>query len=210
MDGERHAPAALPPGNRPGTHCIRGWVGPRAGPDGWGKSRPPTGIRSPDRQARSESLCRLRYPGPYDAALLVNLLRTFRWSSLPQSSKQWGLRNCTIEPRSQGSVFATHRERVPLAVKYYAFPVLHFSITRGDFQQNMPRAWRDSCVWLAPNNPSLNRKLNLKSPLLHLFHPLTPPPFSACPARKGHVSSPLQSWCLWLYLLHLKHLFVTR
>ena len=26
----RHAPAALPPGKRPGTHCIGGWVGPRA------------------------------------------------------------------------------------------------------------------------------------------------------------------------------------
>jgi hypothetical protein len=25
-----HAPAALPPGKRPGTHCIGGWVSPRA------------------------------------------------------------------------------------------------------------------------------------------------------------------------------------
>ena len=25
---QRHAPAALPPGKRPGTHCIGGWVGP--------------------------------------------------------------------------------------------------------------------------------------------------------------------------------------
>jgi hypothetical protein len=38
-------------------------VGPWAGLDGCGKSHP-TGIRSPDRQARSESLYRLRYPGP--------------------------------------------------------------------------------------------------------------------------------------------------
>jgi hypothetical protein len=30
------------------------------------------------------------------------------------------------------------------------------------------------------------------------------------PADKGHVSSPLHSWCLWLNLLHLKHLFATR
>jgi len=33
-----------PRGNRPGTHCIGGWVGPRAGLDGWGKSRPPPGF----------------------------------------------------------------------------------------------------------------------------------------------------------------------
>ena len=38
--GQRQAPAALPPGKRPGTHCIGGWVGPRAGLDGCGKSRP--------------------------------------------------------------------------------------------------------------------------------------------------------------------------
>jgi len=37
--GQRHAPAALPPGKRPGTHCIGGWMGPRAILDGWGKYR---------------------------------------------------------------------------------------------------------------------------------------------------------------------------
>ena len=30
MGGQRHAPAALPPGKGPGTDCIGGWVGPRA------------------------------------------------------------------------------------------------------------------------------------------------------------------------------------
>ena len=62
VDGEgdqRHAPAALPPGKRPGT----GWA---AGPNWTGqvqKISPPTGIRSLDRSARSESICRLCYPG---------------------------------------------------------------------------------------------------------------------------------------------------
>ena len=36
----------------PGTHCIGGGVDPRAGLDGCGNCRPPTGIRSPDRPAR--------------------------------------------------------------------------------------------------------------------------------------------------------------
>ena len=34
VGGQRHAPAALPPGKRPGTLCIGGWVGPRAGLNG--------------------------------------------------------------------------------------------------------------------------------------------------------------------------------
>jgi hypothetical protein len=39
---------------------MRGWVGPR---DGWtgAKELAPTGIRSPDHPARSESLYRLSY-----------------------------------------------------------------------------------------------------------------------------------------------------
>jgi hypothetical protein len=55
--GQRQAPPSLPP-ERPGTHCIEGWVGPMAGLDGCGKSR------FPDRPARSESLYRLSHPGP--------------------------------------------------------------------------------------------------------------------------------------------------
>jgi hypothetical protein len=47
---------------RESTHCTGGWVGPGAGLDRCGKSRP-TGIRFPDLPARSESLYRLSYPG---------------------------------------------------------------------------------------------------------------------------------------------------
>ena len=39
VDGQRHATAALP-WERPGTHYIGGWVGPRTILDGCGKSRP--------------------------------------------------------------------------------------------------------------------------------------------------------------------------
>jgi hypothetical protein len=34
-------PRPFYPRERPGTHCIGGWVGPRAGPEGCRKSRPP-------------------------------------------------------------------------------------------------------------------------------------------------------------------------
>jgi hypothetical protein len=39
-EGQRHAPAALYPRERPGTYCTGDWVGPRAGLDRCGKSRP--------------------------------------------------------------------------------------------------------------------------------------------------------------------------
>ena len=38
VGGQRHASADL---LTPGTHCTGGWVGPMAGLDGCGKSRPP-------------------------------------------------------------------------------------------------------------------------------------------------------------------------
>jgi len=37
-------PRPLHARERPGTHCIGGWVGLRAGMDGCGKSRPPPGF----------------------------------------------------------------------------------------------------------------------------------------------------------------------
>jgi hypothetical protein len=56
-------PGRLYPRERPGTHFTGGLVGPRAGLDRCGKSRPHR-VRSPDRPARSESLYRLSCPGP--------------------------------------------------------------------------------------------------------------------------------------------------
>jgi hypothetical protein len=50
-------PRPLYPRERPGTHCIGGWVDPKA------ENLASTWIRSPDRPALSESLYRLSYPG---------------------------------------------------------------------------------------------------------------------------------------------------
>ena len=41
VSGQRHAPAALYPRGRLGTNFTGGWVGPRAGLDGWKISSPP-------------------------------------------------------------------------------------------------------------------------------------------------------------------------
>jgi hypothetical protein len=60
MRGQRHAPAAFYPRERPGTHRTGGWWAP--GPVWTGAENfLPTGIRSPDRPDRIESLYRLRY-----------------------------------------------------------------------------------------------------------------------------------------------------
>jgi hypothetical protein len=40
LSGQHHAPAGLLSGNRPDTYFVGGWVGPRAGLDGCGKTRP--------------------------------------------------------------------------------------------------------------------------------------------------------------------------
>jgi hypothetical protein len=60
VGGQRHALVALPPGKRSGTHCMEGCVGTRASVENLAS----TGIRPPDRPARSESLYRLSYRGP--------------------------------------------------------------------------------------------------------------------------------------------------
>ena len=63
VGGQSQAPAILPTDKRPGTHCIGGWMRPRVYAEG-AENLVLTGFRSPDRQARSESLYRLRNPGP--------------------------------------------------------------------------------------------------------------------------------------------------
>ena len=60
--GQRHVPAALPPGNTR-YPLYRRLGGPQGRCGRVRKISPPTGIRSPDRPARSESLDRLSYRG---------------------------------------------------------------------------------------------------------------------------------------------------
>ena len=70
MDSQRYAPAALPPG-KTRFSLRRRLDGPQGQSGRVRKKSPPTGIRSPDRPARSESLYRLSYLGSPDS--LCNL-----------------------------------------------------------------------------------------------------------------------------------------
>ena len=65
------------PREQTGTHCMGGWVGPRAGMDGCRKSAP-FAIRSPDRPARSQSLYSLRYPKQRKKYVMNNLVEEWR------------------------------------------------------------------------------------------------------------------------------------
>jgi hypothetical protein len=65
MEGDqRHAPAALPPGKKPGTHFTGGWVNTRACVDGCGEEKISCiqRVRIAKPPTRSELLHRLRYP----------------------------------------------------------------------------------------------------------------------------------------------------
>jgi hypothetical protein len=59
-----HTLPALLPGKRTGTHFTKGWVGPRAGLDGYGKSRLHRDSIPGPSTAVSESLYRLSYADP--------------------------------------------------------------------------------------------------------------------------------------------------
>ena len=66
VGGQLHVPAALPPGKRPGVPGPV-WTG--------AEDFPSTGMRTPERPARSESLYRLLYLGP----LVNGYLDKFSW-----------------------------------------------------------------------------------------------------------------------------------
>ena len=64
VSGQRHAQAVLPPGKK--RYPLYRRLGRPQGRSGRvRKISSPTGIRSPDRPARSESLYRLGHPGPH-------------------------------------------------------------------------------------------------------------------------------------------------
>jgi len=71
--GQRHAPTALCPGKDPVSIVQEHWWAP--GPV-WtvAQNLAPTGIRFPDRPARSQSLYRLRYPAHIMICILQNFM----------------------------------------------------------------------------------------------------------------------------------------
>ena len=76
MSGQQHAQAALYARERSGTHFTGGWVGPGAGLDRRGKSRPHRDS-IPDRSARSSVAIPTELPGPqYQMHIFLNYRET--------------------------------------------------------------------------------------------------------------------------------------
>ena len=73
VDGQRHPPATLPPGKRPGTHYTGGWVGSQSRSGRVRKISPPPGF-----DTRTVQPVASRYTGyAIPAPLLLLLLRYF-------------------------------------------------------------------------------------------------------------------------------------
>ena len=72
VGSQRHAPAALPLG-KSRYPLYRRLAGPPGRSGRIRKISPPTGIRFPERPARSESLYRLIYPGPSIIIIIILL-----------------------------------------------------------------------------------------------------------------------------------------
>ena len=87
--GQLHAPAALPPGKRPGNHCIGCWVGPRAGLDGCQKSRPPPGFDPRTVQPVASRYTDYDIPTHWLGTRFLNkLLYALESLSVPKQDKQ--------------------------------------------------------------------------------------------------------------------------
>ena len=98
MGGPLQAAAALPTGKIHDAYSIGGWVNPRTGPKGCGKSHPPPGFDPRTLQPKAWSIYRLSYPG-----YLIQCLkgRPWRYSSpITGLDRPWGFQEVEA-PRFQ-------------------------------------------------------------------------------------------------------------
>ena len=116
MGGQHHAPAALPPG-KTRYPLYRRLGGPQGRSGRVRKISPPTGIRSPDRPVRSESLYRLSYPGPF----YLYTDRNFQYFSytVPQLGSSNRNTSTLIRSSSNASI------RLPKPQHYYPYNTLY-------------------------------------------------------------------------------------
>ena len=82
---QRHAPTALYPRERHGTHCTGGWVGPRAGMDKCGKFHPPPGFEPWTAQPVESRYTDWAIPAHILTYALLKYQRNFRLNSVRTS-----------------------------------------------------------------------------------------------------------------------------
>jgi hypothetical protein len=114
VGGQRHAPAALPPGKRPGTYCTYGWVSPRAGLGRCGKScshrESIPGPSSPQRIAIPTELSR---PARWTPSCTIICTHTqFRLAPVLPKRNYWVSRGVTTSENIH------NRRRIPRYKRY--------------------------------------------------------------------------------------------
>ena len=100
--GQRHAPAALPR-ERPGTHCIGSWVGPRGRSGRVWKISPTPGFDR-RRPARSKSLYRSTHT---TCSCSNSSFPGFALKTLPHFLWLYNVIHCTTHPRLNNGVSGT-------------------------------------------------------------------------------------------------------
>ena len=115
-------PGRLYPREGPATHCIGGWVGPRAGLDGCRKSRP-SGIRSPDLATTEASVFLYSM---YASVQYINII-----SMIPNNMKkkiniflisvhlQAHSSSCRLTRKLRTTIYASDFCRCILSIFYY-------------------------------------------------------------------------------------------
>jgi hypothetical protein len=104
VGGQRHAPATLLPGERPGTHFIRSWMSPRAGLESCGKSRPyRDSIFGPSSQYWVAIPTTLSRP-KVTCYISQNVRWNFSWRRMDTKCA-----TCWWQPNSKAFISVTHR-----------------------------------------------------------------------------------------------------
>jgi len=150
MRGQRRAPATLYPRERPGTHCTRGWVGPRAGLDRCGKFHPPPGFDPRTVQpvvSRYTDYATL--PTSYCKGLMY--FRRYTWADISNKCRQMHpyITKNTILLTPQCTPTRFNSQKVILReYNWYMFTAWSTKwVTRRKFQFTLQCVvWRSSCV----------------------------------------------------------------
>jgi hypothetical protein len=99
-----------PQGKNPGTHWIRGWVGPRAGPDTVVKRKIPSPCRDSDPRLWSpeSSTVPLSYPGSCTPPIIKFNRNPFIVSEIKQADDWTERVTCTYKHRNMPSTLCVH------------------------------------------------------------------------------------------------------
>jgi hypothetical protein len=149
VGGQLHAPGALPRERDPVSIVQEaGWAPGPVWTDA--ENLAPTGIRSPDRPARSESLYRLRYPGP-------------QRPPLPRQNLQMNSKSTAVHMFLMYAVYS-YRSRMPGFEPYLLGKIREQEVTYNDMNLSFKRTsmdqWGECCVGVNESHSDISIPVN--------------------------------------------------